>query len=218
MAAEILQQAVGRPVTYEADGSKPWTSSIFKEPTDLRIALRETHLEGDEVADRRHHGGADKAVLAYGARQYEAWSRGKSGPSYSFPWGAFGENWTVSELSEDSVFLGDVFAVGSARVQVSQPRQPCWKLSRRWKIRDLTRHAQESGRLGWYLRVLEVGEVAVGDALELLERPLPDWPLERLNDLKYRDRKNARDAAFLAECPLLAEAWRKTFRKRASAA
>ncbi|MEM8995802.1 MAG: MOSC domain-containing protein [Acidobacteriota bacterium] len=211
MTATLVQQAVGRPITYDVDGDRPWTSAIVKTPTPERLALGRTQLEGDRQADLRHHGGADKAVLAYAARHYDAWA-----PDYAFPWGGFGENWTVDGHREDSVCLGDVYAVGTARVQVSQPRQPCWKLNRRWKIKGLALEAQRSGRLGWYFRVLQTGHVKVGDVFELLERPLPDWSLERLNTLMHRDKKNRGDAALLAECELLAESWRDTFRKRAA--
>ncbi|MEO1087931.1 MAG: MOSC domain-containing protein, partial [Acidobacteriota bacterium] len=210
-AATILQQAVGRPITYDADGDKPWTSAIVKTPTPGRLALGSTQLDGDGQADLRHHGGPDKAVLAYAASHYDAWA-----PEHDFPWGGFGENWTVAGHDEDTVFLGDIYTVGTATVQVSQPRQPCWKLNRRWQIKGLALEAQNSGRLGWYYRVLSTGHVQVGDIFTLVERPLPDWPLARLNALMHRDKQNRADAAFLAECGLLAESWRATFRKRAA--
>ncbi|MEM1181332.1 MAG: MOSC domain-containing protein [Acidobacteriota bacterium] len=216
MPATLVQQAVGRPADHDVDGDKPWRSAIVKQPTPDRLALGTTNLEGDEQADLRHHGGPDKAVLAYAAASYRAWS-----PDYAFPWGAFGENWTVDGAAggdgcaEDTVFLGDVYAVGSARVQVSQPRQPCWKLGRRWNIKGLPLEAQRTGRLGWYFRVLTVGQVQIGDTFELEDRPMPEWSIERLNNLMHHDKGNRRDAGFLAEAPLLAESWRATFRKRA---
>lgn len=150
-------------------------------------------------------------MLAYAASHYDAWA-----PAHTFPRGGFGENWTVDGHDEDHVFLGDIYAVGTARVQVSQPRQPCWKLDRRWQIKGLALEAQASGRLGWYFRVLTTGHVQVGDVFELVERPLPEWSLARLNQLMHRDKRNTSDAAFLAECELLAESWRATFRKRAA--
>ena len=172
MTLIIIQQVVGLPVTYDADTKKPWTSGIAKTPTLKPLQLGLTNLEGDGKADLRHHGGADKAVLAYPAAHYPAWHS-----TIDLPLGRFGENWTIAGANESDMCLGDIMDVGSARVQVSQPRQPCWKLSRRWNMPDLARIAQQKGWLGWYFRVLSVGTVQVGDAMRLVERTLLQWRL-----------------------------------------
>ena len=128
--------------------------------------------------------------------------------------GAFGENLTIRGQAEDSVCLGDVYDVGTVRIQVSQPRQPCWKLGRRWQVKQLTALAVSTGRMGWYVRILQEGELSTGQEVCLVERPLPDWPIARLNELFYRDRQNVQDAQTMADCPILAEVWRAEFRKR----
>src|SRR5690606_6199783 len=112
------------------------------------------------------------------------------------------------------VCIGDTYEVGGAVVQVSQPRQPCWKLARRWRIRDLAARVQETGRTGWYLRVLREGEVTAGDSLRLIDRPYAEWTIARANEIMH-ERRDDRDAAgALAACPLLSASWRETLRRR----
>lgn len=108
---------------------------------------------------------------------------------------------------------GDVYAVGEARVQVSQPRAPCWKLARRWKEKKLALWVQETGYTGWYLRVLETGTVEAGQPLVLEERPHPEWPIARVNDVRYQREEDPAQIAALADCAALAGGWRDRFRK-----
>ncbi|HEX8904255.1 MAG TPA: MOSC domain-containing protein, partial [Longimicrobiaceae bacterium] len=114
------------------------------------------------------------------------------------------ENFTVEGLDEATVCIGDVYAVGEARVQVSQPRIPCWKIARRWGIRDLSARVQRTRRTGWYLRVLDEGEVAPGDAITLLERPHPEWTIARANAAIYTRPRDADEILALAAVPALA--------------
>ncbi|MEW4455436.1 MOSC domain-containing protein [Bremerella sp. JC817] len=227
IAAEVVQLAVGMPKRYgDPESSDPmhrvWTTGFFKQPVEGEVQLNQLGFEGDGVADLVNHGGVDKAVLCYCAEHYPVWrnefqqidSLASSFPVKEFGNGAFGENLTVSGLNEETVCLGDVYEIGTAEVQVSQPRQPCWKLGRRWQLKQLTALAVTTGRMGWYIRVLEEGAVAKGQAMQLIERPLPDWPITRVNELFYRDRHNVEDARTMADCPLLAEVWREDFRSR----
>jgi MOSC domain-containing protein YiiM len=124
------------------------------------------------------------------------------------------ENLTVEGQDESTVCIGDVFAVGAALMQVSQPRQPCWKLARRWGLKDLTARVQVSGRAGWYLRVLGEGTIQVGMGLVLHERPCPRWTVSLANDLMFRRREDRDALAALAACPLLALSWRETLGRR----
>ena len=128
--------------------------------------------------------------------------------------GAFGENFTIDGLAEPDVAVGDVFRVGGAVVQVSQPRQPCWKLARRWKIKTLTLTVQESGRTGWYFRVLSQGLVAAGDAVERIERPHPGWTIAEANRIMHRDKADRDAAAALAALPALSASWKATLENR----
>lgn len=201
---------------------KPWETGFFKQPASGSVVLKRLGFEGDGVADQVNHGGKDKAVLCYSAEHYPVWREefrqidaiAQRIPLNEFGPGAFGENLTTSGLSEDTVCLGDVYEVGTATVQVSQPRQPCWKLARRWKLKQLTALAVSTGRMGWYVRVIEEGAVATGEAMVLVDRTLPEWPIERLNELFYHDRSNLIDAEVMAACDLLADSWRDEFRKR----
>lgn len=143
------------------DGGRAIRTGIFKEPIPGRVRLGRLNLEGDAQADLRVHGGPDKAVYAYPVEHYEYWKQVLE--MSALPFGQFGENLTVEGLREDRVRLGDVFRVGTAVVQVTQPRSPCYKLGIRMGSKDFPRLFQASGRPGFYLRVLEEGEVGAGD-------------------------------------------------------
>lgn len=139
-------------------------SAGVKLPVDGRIPLGPLGLVGDEQADTVHHGGPEKAVLCYAAANYLRW---RSAEGLDLPPGAFFENLTLDApgWDETTVRLGETWRLGSAVVQVSEPRQPCFKLAKRWGIDDLVVRVQRTGMSGWYLRVLEAGELGAGDAV-----------------------------------------------------
>jgi MOSC domain-containing protein YiiM len=195
-------------------GGHAWTTGFFKEPVAGGVHLGTTNLDGDGQADLKNHGGRDKAVLCYAASHYALWREELGRPD--LPYGAFGENFTLDGLDEASVCIGDVYTAGSARVEVSQPRQPCWKIEARWQLPGLTARVERTGRTGWYVRVLEEGEVESGVAFELLERPCPEWTIEKATQVMRR-RTNRRGAGALAEVPALAESWRLRLRERSQA-
>lgn len=212
----ILSLHVGPPRELGTPGAaspmeRPWTSAIFKKPVPGPLWLSRTGLAGDGQADRKVHGGPEKAVLAYAASHHAFWRERLERPDVG-P-GAFGENWVLSGGTEDAVCIGDVLRVGGARVQVSQPRQPCWKPARRWGRKELSLLLQETGRTGWYLRVLEEGPVREGDALELLERPYPAFTISFANHAMHGDAPDA--AAALSGCEALSHGWRESLRRRA---
>lgn len=193
---------------------RPWTTGFYKQPVFGQVRLGKLNLDGDRQADLVHHGGPDKAILAYSADHYDDWRRTLNLPGLSY--GAFGENFTVENLTEAEVCIGDTWKVGEeATVQVSQPRQPCWKLARRWRIKTLALQVQETGRTGWYFRVVTEGVVAAGLPLVLLERPHPAWSVERANRVMHADKNDLRAAAELAAIPHLAASWRATLNRRA---
>ena len=191
---------------------QPWTTGTFKDPVSGKVALSWEGLNGDGQADLVNHGGVDKAVLVYSDDHAERWRR-ELFPE-GLPPGAFGENFTVQGLTEANVCLGDVFQVGSARVQVSQPRQPCWKQARRYAMNDLVVRIVRTGRTGWYLRVLTEGHVEAGDVMTLLERPHPEWTIERANQVMHVAKTNRELSLELAACPALAQSWVTSLRKR----
>jgi MOSC domain-containing protein YiiM len=179
---------------------------------EASVWLGTTNLVGDGQANRRVHGGPDKAVLAYGADHYPLWRDELKMPD--LPYGAFAENFTISSLDERSVCLGDVYAVGQTRVQVSQPRSPCANITRRWKCGGLTERVGATGRTGWYLRVLQEGEVEAGVSVELLERPAPEWTIERATGAMKRRTSDPAEAEALLAVAALSDAWRQTLSRR----
>jgi MOSC domain-containing protein YiiM len=207
---------VGLPWTHGREGAvdpadRPWNSAIVKHHVDAPARLGFTNLEGDQQADRRVHGGTEKAVLAYAAAHYPFWRKRLDLPDLAF--GAFGENFAVDGLDETGVCIGDIFAIGSIYLQVSQPRLPCWKLSRRWRIRGLAEQVLTLGRTGWYFRVLQEGYVEAGQPLVMVERVRPEWTIAQLLQLRTAPRTDLVAVADLADDPLLAESWRSVFRK-----
>jgi ferredoxin-NADP reductase/MOSC domain-containing protein YiiM len=140
------------------------TTGIFKEPVNGRVTVNALNIEGDGQADRKVHGGRDMAVYAYPFEHYKFWEETLG---RSFPFGQFGENLTVEGLSEETVRVGDLFRVGGVLLQVTQPRVPCYKLALRMgEGADFPKRFQDSGRLGFYLRVIEEGEIGAGDVIE----------------------------------------------------
>ncbi|MFT4014223.1 MAG: MOSC domain-containing protein [Paracoccus sp. (in: a-proteobacteria)] len=183
-------------------------SGIAKVPVSGTLALGAEGLAGDHQADRRVHGGPEKAVHHYPRDHYAAWAAELGAlPLLAEP-GAFGENISTTGMTEDRVAVGDIFRLGTALVQISQGRQPCWKLSRRFGVPGMARRVQETGRTGWYYRVLQPGRVAPGDSLALLDRPAPEWTLARLWRALYVDRLNHAELQGIAALDLLAEGWR----------
>ncbi|HEV2147127.1 MAG TPA: MOSC domain-containing protein [Longimicrobiaceae bacterium] len=207
----VLSVQVGLPRAYGAEDApdpmdRAWTTGFFKEPAAGPVRVGTANLEGDGQADRKNHGGPEKAVLGYAAAHYPAW-REELGIA-EMPFGAFGENLTLAGMTEETVCIGDVHAVGTALLQVSQPRGPCWKIARRWRIKDLSARVQRTGRTGWYYRVLREGTVEAGAPCERVERPSPRWTVALANDLLFRREGRDDLAAELLECPELAPAWR----------
>lgn len=195
-------------------GKRAAPSGIAKSPVIRPVALKHGGLEGDAQGDTIRHGGPEKAVHHYPFDHYAAWQR-EIGPIglLSRP-GAFGENVSTNGLTEDDIAVGDVFRLGSAIVEVSQGRQPCWKLNERFMDKGMARRVQDSGRTGWYYRVLKEGTVAPGDTLTLLERRSPEWTIRRLWHYLYVDTLSEDALRQIAVLPPLAQGWRAYAAKR----
>jgi len=143
-------------------------TSIFKKPIEGRVAVRRHNLAGDRQADLRVHGGPYKAVYAYASEHFPYWAAEL--PEMELPWGAFGENLTLSGLTEETAFIGDQFRVGSAVLQITQPRMPCFKLGIRFQRSDMVKRFWRSGYAGIYFAITEEGALETGDELELVHR------------------------------------------------
>jgi len=185
-------------------------SAIAKHAVSGELELTLVGFIGDEQADRRHHGGPEKAVHHYPAEHYPRWHEllPDCDPA-CLAVGGFGENLSTQAFDESQVCVGDRFRLGSAIVEVSQARQPCWKLNLRFGRADMAELVQQRGMTGWYYRVVEAGRVEPGAALELLERPEPDWPLARILDVFYRDPLNRDDLQALTALAPLSPSWRR---------
>ena len=187
------------------------STSIFKEPVGGRVLVRRLSLEGDWQADLRSHGGLNKAVYAYPLEHHARWS-GELGRDDLRP-GQFGENLTVEGLTEDAARLGDVFRVGAALLQVTQPRYPCFKLGIKMGAPLFPRRFLASGRTGFYLRVLEEGEVGAGDTLELVEQS-DALTVRALWHLVLVDQGDVQGARRALRCPTLGREWREPLEER----
>lgn len=203
---------IGRALPFGPNGEP---SAIDKHPVARPLMLTVSGFEGDEQGDRRHHGGPEKAVHHYPEAHYAAWRREfPERHAHTFRAGAFGENLVSAGLTEANVCVGDVFRLGAALIQVSQARQPCWKLNLRFGIPDMSRRVQDSGRTGWYYRVLEQGMVAPDAEILLLDRPCPDWTLARLLQHLYLDPLNMEVLTRMTALKALPASWRELARRR----
>ena len=211
---KLISVNVSRPKTVTWQGERIRTG-IFKKPVSGKVQVHRLNLEGDGQADLRVHGGEDKAVYAYPAEHYAPW---QSELGRELPFGQFGENLTVEGMLEDEVGIGDIFRIGTTLFQVSQPRTPCHKLGIRVDSRAFPRRFLESGRSGFYLRVLEKGELESGETVHLESREKDRFTVRevcRLLDSEPADLSRMRQAAELAA---LSAGWRNQFRLRLSRA
>ncbi|WAH42615.1 MOSC domain-containing protein [Alicyclobacillus fastidiosus] len=209
---QIVSIQVGQVKSYlmhgEQAGEKTWKTAFDKRPVATPVIVARSGVDGDAQADRKHHGGPDKAVLMYANKHYGAWTQEfvhlDLGP------GGFGENLTVEGMTEESVCVGDVYRIGHLVVEVSQPRIPCWKISERWREATLTDRVRATGWTGWYVRVREPGVISAHDGIELIDRPYPKLNVSTLNGvLFHRVEKSPALLQQLQQCDALAEGWRQ---------
>ena len=164
---KLISVNTGKPRSVD-DGGKTVRTSIWKAPREGRVAVKTLNLDGDKQSDLRVHGGPRKAVYIYPSEHYDFWRREL--PGMELPWGAFGENLTTAGLLEDEVRVGDRIAIGSAEFQVTQSRQPCFKLGIRFGSPEMLKRFIDSDRSGFYVSVVREGDVGAGDGIEIVER------------------------------------------------
>lgn len=195
------------------DGQPP--SAIAKVAASGPQRIDELGFLQDAQADPEHHGGAEKAIHHYAADHYAAWIAEGEIPPGTEP-AAFGENIAGFGLTEETLCIGDILNLGTAVVQISQGRQPCWKVSRHTENARMAYLFQKTGRTGWYYRVLEHGQAEVGDLVHLRARPQPEWSVKRVTAARLTRRVSEQDAATLATMTELAGGWRAAFAKMAA--
>ncbi|CCN73511.1 MOSC domain-containing protein [Vibrio nigripulchritudo] len=191
------------------------TSGIDKYPVDTRHWVNLLGLVGDEQADKRYHGGVEKALHAYASEHYERWIAKLGDTPMFHRVGAFGENLSTQGLDEDSVCLGDIYQIGECLVQVSQGRMPCWKLNIRFGRPDMSILLQETLWTGWYFRILREGNIGAGDDIYLCERPFPEWPISIVTGLIFTGCLEQEKLKLLLNAPLV-DSWRKLVECRLS--
>lgn len=211
MAIILSQVLVGAVAPL---GPRRVPSAIAKQPVSGAVPVSTTGLAGDAVGDSRVHGGVDKAVHHYPFDHYAAWRAEIGAHDLLAAPGAFGENLTTTGATEADICVGDLWRIGTVLLEVSQPRQPCWKLNVRFAVADMARRVQDSGRTGWYYRVREAGRLGGGDVCDLVDRPHPDWPLTRLQDILVRRVTDPGDLEAMTGLAVLAESWRRLARRR----
>lgn len=204
---------IGQPKAFHADGTM---SAIARTPVNRSVFLGKHGFAGDQVADPKVHGGADKAVHFYPAEHYPKWIAHFAAQDFVHPLldqaGAFGENISASGLQEDNIRIGDQFRLGHAIVEVAQGRQPCWKLDHHFGVHGLSAAVISSGRCGGYFRVIEEGEVAPGDRIEQVHAAKHDWTIAKSFHLLIGGGHRAKGAMSelraLAALETMAESWR----------
>ena len=207
----IVSTNVGQAKTVTYKG-KEYSTGIYKFPVETPVFLGTEDVAGDSVVDRKHHGGLDKACYLYSANHYSFWKQ--QYPDIDWQWGMFGENLTIEGLDESEVFIGDVFKIGSAIVQVSQPRQPCFKLGVRFGDGAMVKRFIRAELPGIYLRVLTEGTVKVGDRLLPLSSGETEFSVKDVFRAIYDDNLNSEMVKRLVKIPELADSCRKAIGRK----
>ena len=208
MPLRVVSVNVGLPREVVWKGRVVRTG-IFKEPVEGRVAARALNLDGDRQADLAVHGGVSKAIYVYPSEHYAYWR--EELPGVELPWGMFGENLTTEGLLEGAVAIGDRFRIGSAQVVVTEPRMPCYKLGLRFRRDDVIKRFLASRRTGFYLAVLNEGEVEAGDRVERLSR---DPHGVTVADITHLYTRKPHDVGLLQRAmsvEALPESWRTYF-------
>jgi MOSC domain-containing protein YiiM len=213
MSARVVSIQVGMPKqlgdpTSTSPMTASWTTAFYKSPISGPVQVQQLGLEGDGQADLTNHGGVDKAVLGYAAVHYIYWKEhlGKD----VLDGGAFGENLTIHGQTEASVCIGDRWQLGNCVLEVSQPRQPCWKLGRRWQEKMLPKWVVQTGFSGWYYRVVAEGTIHTNIEMHLVSRPNPQWSVARANDILYGREIDATAMTELMLLDTLSASWKES--------
>src|SRR6059036_1058319 len=205
---KLISLNVGLPRQVNFKGEVVNTG-IFKEPIQRRVKLRKLNLDGDKQADLIVHGGIDKAVYSYAKEHYEFWKQDLQ--DMSLPWGMFGENFTTEGLFEESVNIGDTLQIGTARVISTQPRMPCYKLGVKFGRMDIIKRFLASGLTGIYFKVLQEGEVGLGDEIKLINRDPNNVTVRDIVRLYTVDREDVRTMERAIKVKDLPNGWRFHF-------
>jgi MOSC domain-containing protein YiiM len=199
---KVLSVNVGTAREFEYNG-RPARSAIWKSPVSGRIAARGVNLAGDDQADRKAHGGPDKAVYAYAVEDARWWER-EIGRALAY--GEFGENLTTEGIDVNEALVGERWRIGTVVLEVSEPRIPCWRLGVRMNDKSFPRRFTDALRPGAYLRIVVEGDVGAGDEISLVERPEHDLTIRDVFRIYTRDRQ---EAERLLAVPGMSKSWQR---------
>lgn len=203
---QIISTNIAQPVKFNWKG-KEVTTGIYKKPTDTPIYLGKTDVLGDIVADRKVHGGEFKACYLFSANQYPYWQN--LYPNLKWTYGMLGENLTIKSLDENQLYVGDIYRLGSALVQITQPREPCFKFAHKFGNDDVLQQFIDHGYSGTYVRVIEEGEVKTNDNFILNKRMKNSVTIFQLFELLYSKNKNKEHINLLVNNDALPQKLRK---------
>lgn len=204
---KLLSINVSKPKPIEY-GGKTVHTGIFKVPVPATVMLREKNIDGDGQGDLRVHGGTYKAVYAYPIEHYAYWQQELHRDNLTY--GQFGENLTVEGILEAAVHIGDVFQIGkTAKLQITQPRVPCFKLAYKMGLPEFPKQFLESRRVGFYFRVLAEGEITAGDAIERIKIASDSMSVTEILNLRYFDKHNHAKIAQARKLPALSPSWKR---------
>jgi len=206
----IISLNIGKPKKVVFNRTEVETA-FYKGPVQNELFLTKLNFEGDGQADLVNHGGLDKAVCVYPHEHYSYWEKELN---RTLPVAAFGENLTVTGMLESQVHIGDILKIGDAVVQLSQPRQPCYKIAGRHDVKDLMLRVQKTGFTGYYFRVLEEGNISTNSSIERLSIHPTKVTVTYANEIMYEDINNKDAIQKLLAIEELSDSWRGRFEKR----
>ena len=209
--AYVVSLNVGLPREIQTRRG-PVRTAIFKSSTDQRLRAEGVNLEGDRQADLENHGGSNKAIYGYPIEHYSVWS--KELERHDFEHGQFGENLTTEGLLEREVYVGDLFAVGSAILQVTQPRSPCFKLGLRMNDPKFVKTFLRSGRPGFYFGIVQAGDIGSGDELVRIERGETDITVHEVWELSYGGKDDPARLRLALQIATLEGEWSEPMRSK----
>lgn len=198
----IISTNLAQPKMVSWRGQKVSTG-IFKHPVKEPILLKANEVDKDLIADKRVHGGEFKACYLFSSEYYSYWQN--LYPNLVWNWGMFGENLTVEGLDESKIHVGDIYKVGNALVQITQPREPCFKLGIRFETQQILKQFIEHGHPGTYVKIVKEGTVKTGDTFELEEKSKNNLTTQQLYQLYFSEVKNKELLKLAIECEALPE-------------
>ena len=212
--SKVLSVQIGKIRTIKDDSfkEKQWQTGSYKEPVDVALDVRFDGVIGDEISDLVFHGGPNKVLFANSYENYNEWAKYLKVDSLEY--GALAENITMSTIKEEDVYVGDVHKIGTVILEVSQPRQPCWKISKKHNDKTFKKHIYDTKRTGWYYRVLQEGQISANDEVELISRVSNPISIYKANEILENPKEDEKSTSILINLSVLGEQFKNNLKKR----